>query len=286
MTSYDALQKLKGSNEMQKYLDDLEQERQMLYMTDEERARAIELIKAQKMLESNGYSGDELQIKLSGYDKAMKQLNETKKRAETLKSVASDLSNNFGDAFESIVLGTKTLSQAFQQLALDIEKTLLHDLVTKNITDALAAGITSIGSSWLSALYGGSSSGNTSYASGDHVLARGGVFDSTGMTAFAAGGIVHSPTMFRFANGTGLMGEAGPEAIMPLSRGSDGKLGVRSQSSSTQVPPITFNVINNSSQPVKATPGDTTFDGKQYVQSVILNDLDSYGPIHRKLKTM
>ena len=47
------------------------------------------------------------------------------------------------------------------------------------------------------------------------------------MQAFAAGGIVNSPTLFKFANGTGLMGEAGPEAIMPLSRGSDGKLGVK-----------------------------------------------------------
>jgi phage-related minor tail protein len=40
------------------------------------------------------------------------------------------------------------------------------------------------------------------------------------------GGVVNSPTFFPMANGTGLMGEAGPEAIMPLKRGPDGKLGV------------------------------------------------------------
>lgn len=44
---------------------------------------------------------------------------------------------------------------------------------------------------------------------------------------FASGGIVNRPTLFAFAGGTGLMGEAGPEAIMPLSRGRDGNLGVR-----------------------------------------------------------
>jgi phage-related minor tail protein len=46
-------------------------------------------------------------------------------------------------------------------------------------------------------------------------------------TAFANGGVVNSPILFPTGSGTGLMGEAGPEAIMPLSRGSDGRLGVR-----------------------------------------------------------
>ena len=40
------------------------------------------------------------------------------------------------------------------------------------------------------------------------------------------GGVVNKPTIFPFANGTGLMGEAGPEAIMPLQRAANGKLGV------------------------------------------------------------
>lgn len=44
---------------------------------------------------------------------------------------------------------------------------------------------------------------------------------------FADGGIVNSPVLFPLRGGAGLMGEAGPEAIMPLSRGSDGRLGVR-----------------------------------------------------------
>ncbi len=46
-------------------------------------------------------------------------------------------------------------------------------------------------------------------------------------TPFAAGGIVNSPALFAMRKGTGIMAEAGPEAIMPLARGSDGKLGVR-----------------------------------------------------------
>jgi phage-related minor tail protein len=47
------------------------------------------------------------------------------------------------------------------------------------------------------------------------------------ITGFAHGGVVNSPVLFPLRGGTGVMGEAGPEAIMPLSRGSDGRLGVR-----------------------------------------------------------
>ncbi|MNL15113.1 hypothetical protein D3C87_1360840 [compost metagenome] len=43
--------------------------------------------------------------------------------------------------------------------------------------------------------------------------------------------MVGKPTFFPFANGIGLMGEAGPEAIMPLRRGSDGRLGISAQGS-------------------------------------------------------
>lgn len=52
------------------------------------------------------------------------------------------------------------------------------------------------------------------------------VFAQNGIQKFAMGGVVNRPTIFPFANGTGLMGEAGPEAIMPLQRAANGKLGV------------------------------------------------------------
>lgn len=55
--------------------------------------------------------------------------------------------------------------------------------------------------------------------------AKGGVYNSPGLSAYS-GQIVSQPTLFPFARGAGLMGEAGPEAILPLRRGIDGKLGV------------------------------------------------------------
>ena len=57
--------------------------------------------------------------------------------------------------------------------------------------------------------------------------AKGGVFDSPSLSQYS-GGIYDSPRFFKFASG-GVFGEAGPEAIMPLTRGPDGKLGVKSQ---------------------------------------------------------
>ncbi len=56
--------------------------------------------------------------------------------------------------------------------------------------------------------------------------AKGNVFAQNGIVPFAKGGIVNSPYIFPFKNGTGIMGEAGPEAIMPLRRGTGGRLGV------------------------------------------------------------
>ena len=58
-------------------------------------------------------------------------------------------------------------------------------------------------------------------------FANGAPFSQGKVMPFAQGGVVSSATTFPMRGGTGLMGEAGPEAIMPLARGADGKLGVR-----------------------------------------------------------
>lgn len=60
-----------------------------------------------------------------------------------------------------------------------------------------------------------------------------------GVTPFAKGGVIASPSYFPLGGGLGLMGEAGPEAIMPLSRGADGRLGVAGGGGGVHV---TFNV--------------------------------------------
>ena len=75
--------------------------------------------------------------------------------------------------------------------------------------------------------------------------AKGNIFNG-GLQQFAKGGmftnsIVSSPTLFKFAQGAGLMGEAGPEAIMPLKRDSNGNLGVRAGGSGGNVDVVVNN---------------------------------------------
>jgi len=70
--------------------------------------------------------------------------------------------------------------------------------------------------------------------------ADGNVFSGGKIKPFANGGIVNSPTLFPMRGATGLMGEAGPEAILPLARASDGQLGVKAGGGSGQ--PITINM--------------------------------------------
>lgn len=84
--------------------------------------------------------------------------------------------------------------------------------------------------------------------------------NSTGATSpipFARGGVVSSATPFNFGSRLGVMGEAGPEAIMPLKRGADGSLGVVS-SAGTSSPNIVFNIQTNDAASFRKSEGQIT----------------------------
>jgi len=80
--------------------------------------------------------------------------------------------------------------------------------------------------------------------------ADGGAFHK-GVEMFANGGVVGSPTMFGHSGGLGVMGEAGPEAIMPLKRGSNGKLGVQMEGGGAVTIHQSFNFSANGDESVK-----------------------------------
>jgi hypothetical protein len=69
----------------------------------------------------------------------------------------------------------------------------------------------------------------TSAVSGVTGFEQGGAFTQGRVMPFAKGGVISGPMNFAMRGGMGLMGEAGPEAIMPLARGADGSLGVKTQ---------------------------------------------------------
>jgi len=93
--------------------------------------------------------------------------------------------------------------------------------------------------------------------------AKGAAFQRGAMVPFANGGIVNQPTLFPMANGAGLMGEAGPEAIMPLDRDSSGRLGVRASGGSVEI-----NIHNYSGQPVEQRQRQAG-DGRTMIDLII-----------------
>ncbi|GAA3873068.1 phage tail tape measure protein [Celeribacter arenosi] len=119
--------------------------------------------------------------------------------------------------------------------------------------DTLADALRGLGKSMLDAAYNaalkpvtghvGSALGTSleSLIQGVLPFEKGGAFAQGRVQPFANGGVVSNPTYFPMRGGTGLMGEAGPEAIMPLTRGANGKLGVQAQGSSRSVN-VTMNI--------------------------------------------
>lgn len=99
-------------------------------------------------------------------------------------------------------------------------------------------------------------------ASATVASAKGNVFGPSGVQAFANGGVVDSPTIFPFKNGTGLMGEAGPEGILPLSRNASGVLGVNAEGMGGGGGGVTVNIINNSETDVTAEEGTDALGNK------------------------
>jgi len=105
--------------------------------------------------------------------------------------------------------------------------------------------------------------------------ANGGVYSGAGIGAYS-GTVVTRPTLFAFAKGTGLMGEAGPEAILPLDRDSSGKLGVRASVSAAAAAGPVINIINQSSARVGEVQERNDTSGRRRYD-IVMSDAVSAG---------
>jgi lambda family phage tail tape measure protein len=146
-------------------------------------------------------------------------------KTKDLTASAGGFARAMSQAFSASVTGGKQFDDVLKSLALRISDLAVR-LAFKPLEKSLTTGISSL----LSGLTG--SVGNS--ASSASAAGAGGSAASASLTAasgaikpFAAGGMIGTPTYFPLmGGGTGLAGEAGPEAIMPLRRGPDGRLGV------------------------------------------------------------
>ncbi len=145
-----------------------------------------------------------------GAARAADAIGAVRAQTEALSTSATQLQGSFQSAFVDLVTGAKSAQEAVAGLLSELAK-MLANSAFKSLMDGFGDG------------EGGGLLAGIGKALG---FADGGAFANGRVQAFASGGIVNSPTVFPMANGAGLMGEAGPEAIMPLTR-IGGKLGVR-----------------------------------------------------------
>lgn len=143
--------------------------------------------------------------------------------ADLVNNAMTGLVGNISDALSGNKVDWEDWASSVLQ---SMQKIILNAMIVNSLQSSMG------GSGFLSGLFGGSAGGSTpsgaynSAASGLQLNAKGGAYASASLSAYS-NSIVSSPTYFAFAKGAGLMGEAGPEAIMPLTRSADGSLGVR-----------------------------------------------------------
>jgi phage-related minor tail protein len=130
-------------------------------------------------------------------------------QANSLEATTNRLSRSLSQAFVGATVGGKQFDDVLKTLTLR-----MSSLTVSAAFRPLATGLSSGLSSLFSGLFGGAPSAGVKAATG-------------AIKPFAAGGVIGTPTYFPLSSGgLGLAGEAGPEAIVPLRRGADGRLGI------------------------------------------------------------
>jgi tape measure domain-containing protein len=215
-------------------LNDLEMEKSLVGKTAEERERIVAVYKAQELLAKLGLEDDAKALQmLEQYKDSLGDFAEMKK----LEQVAGDIGTAFSQSFEDAILGAKSLKEAFIDLGQEIQKILLRALVIKPLEGMISSGLTGL----FTSMAGVPVNPTPTPTAPPVASALGNVFSMGRLMAFANGGIVDSPMTFPMRGGRmGLMGEAGPEGILPLSRGTDGRLGVKAHGGGSTVVKNTY----------------------------------------------
>ena len=146
--------------------------------------------------------------------------------AREVGSLSSGIEGGLRRAFDNLIFDGEKLSDALKGIGRSIADTVFS-MAMKPVENALAGSL---------------AQGIGGMLSGAVPFANGGAFVQGRVMPFAKGGVVSQPTHFPMRGATGLMGEAGPEAIMPLRRGADGRLGVAAAGGGSRAVNVTVNV--------------------------------------------
>lgn len=128
-----------------------------------------------------------------------------------VSTLSSSIGRGLRRAFDGLIFDGMKLSDALSEVAQTISASA-YSVALRPVQNALGSAI---------------AEGVNGLLSGLLPFANGAAFSQGRVMPFARGGVVSSPVSFPMRGGAGLMGEAGPEAILPLARGADGRLGVQ-----------------------------------------------------------
>lgn len=186
--------------------------------------------------------GDRM-IDADGYERLDERLDQSGRITAAFEAELARLGQAMGQTGREVSLLTAGfgggLRRAFDGLVFDGVK--LSDTL-KSVARSMADTVFSVAMRPVqNAVAGALAEGVSGFVAGALPFADGGAFTQGRVMPFAQGGIVSAPTHFPMRGGMGLMGEAGPEAIMPLRRGPDGRLGVAAAGGGRPVN-VTFNV--------------------------------------------
>ena len=189
--------------------------KEIVNVTKEKAAVITEVRNVQRLLAEEGktYDAQKL-VALVVYN------NELKKQRQEQQAMSEFIASAMETAFMKMIDGTTSVADAFKSMAAEIIKELYRVMVVQQMVADMKAALDAKGGiiKMVSGLFGGGSANGNVFSGGSQV------------EAYANGGVVSGPTNFPMSgNKIGLMGEAGPEAIMPLKRGSNGKLGVQAE---------------------------------------------------------
>lgn len=149
---------------------------------------------------------------VAGFDSELRRMRSSlAATGQDMATMEKGLSRGLRGAFDGVAFGGMKLSDALKGVAENLSRTAYRAAI-RPVADHVGGLV---------------SQGVGAAVEGLLPFADGAPFSQGRVMPFAQGGVVNGPTTFPMRGGMGLMGEAGPEAIMPLARGPDGKLGVR-----------------------------------------------------------
>jgi len=226
-------------------------------------------------------------MQLSAADAKVKaQIKEREEAERDFALIARQGLSDVVAGLKDVVTGARTWQEALLGVAQSLGRIAEQQLVDKPLSKLLDQAFSGGGSggmlgqigSWFGSLFGAGATGTSTGVSAGtahtatmggfemsgsslFLAARGGIFEGGNVIPFARGGVFDRPTLFPMARGMGLMGEAGPEAVLPLRRLPSGRLGVETPGSppgtSSRGPgggghSVSVNVVVNGGDPATA----------------------------------